>query len=149
MIVRLLRPFVQRVVIANPLQVRLIAQAEVKTDKIDAAVLAKLHASRFLPEVWTEDEATETLRRLVAQRSQVVQQMTRIKKRIHGVLHAHLIPPYEAGLFSTTGRSRRDREHGGADVQGVHHAKRRSHVQCGRPGMPSACSRSAASAERR
>jgi transposase len=47
-------------VIANPLQVRAIAHAKIKTDKIDAGVLAKLHASRFLPEVWMPDEATET-----------------------------------------------------------------------------------------
>jgi transposase len=73
-IVHLLRPFVRRVVIANPLQVRAIAHAKIKTDKIDAAVLAKLHASGFLPEVWMPDETTETLRRLVAQRAQVIQQ---------------------------------------------------------------------------
>jgi transposase len=84
--------------------VRAIAHAKVKTDKIDAAVLAKLHASGFLPEVWMPDDATETLRRLVAQRSQVVQQMTRIKNRIHGVMHTNLIPPYQGELFSTTGR---------------------------------------------
>jgi hypothetical protein len=51
-IVRLLSPLVARVVIANPILVRAIAWAKVKTDKIDAAVLAKLHASGFLPEVW-------------------------------------------------------------------------------------------------
>ena len=44
-IVRVLLPFVGRVVIANPILVRAIAWAKVKTDKIDAAVLAKLHAS--------------------------------------------------------------------------------------------------------
>ena len=104
-IVRLLRPFVRRVVIANPLQVRAIAHAKIKTDKIDAAVLAKLHASGFLPEVWMPDEATETLRRLVAQRTQVIQQMTRAKNRIHSVLHANLIPPYEGELFSVAGRT--------------------------------------------
>jgi transposase len=104
-IVRLLRPFVRRVVIANPLQVRAIAHAKVKTDKIDAAVLAKLHASGFLPEVWMPDEATETLRRLVAQRSQVVRQMTRTKNQIHGILHANLIPPYPGNLFGAAGRS--------------------------------------------
>jgi len=38
----------------------------VKTDKIDAAVLAKLHASGFLPEVWMPDEETEARRRVVA-----------------------------------------------------------------------------------
>ena len=62
-IVKLLAPLVKRVVIANPLLVRAIAYAKVKTDKIDAAVLAKLHAAGFLPEVWQPDEATERLRR--------------------------------------------------------------------------------------
>lgn len=47
----------------------------------DAATLAKLHASGFLPEVWMPDEATETLRRLVAQRAQVINQMTRTFSR--------------------------------------------------------------------
>lgn len=81
MIARLLRLFVRKAVIANPLQVRAIAHAKIKTDKIDAAVLAKRHASGFLPEVWMPDETTETLRRLVSQRTQVVQQMTRVKNR--------------------------------------------------------------------
>ena len=103
-IVRLLRPFVRRVVIANPLQGRAIAQAKVKTDKIDAATLAKLHASGFLPEVWMPDDSTEALRRLVTQRAQVVAQMTRAKNRIHGVLHANLIPPYRGEPFSAAGR---------------------------------------------
>ena len=65
----LLRPHVARVVIANPLQVKAIAHAHVKTDKIDAGVLANLHAAGFLPEVSTPDAATERLRRLVARRN--------------------------------------------------------------------------------
>lgn len=44
-------PQVGRVVIANPKQVRLIAHAKIKTDTIDATVLARLYASGFLPEV--------------------------------------------------------------------------------------------------
>src|SRR5215472_13834293 len=58
-------PHVSRVVIANPKQVRLIAHAKIKTDKIDAGVLAQLYASGFLPEVWIADEATQALRRQV------------------------------------------------------------------------------------
>lgn len=103
-IVRLLRPFVRRVVVANPLQVRAIAWAKVKTDKIDAAVLAKLHASGFLPEVWVADEDTEVLRRRVTERTQLVTQMTRLKNRIHAVLHANLIPRYHGKLFGKAGR---------------------------------------------
>lgn len=36
---------VARVIIANPLQVKAIAEAHVKTDKIDAGTLASLQAS--------------------------------------------------------------------------------------------------------
>ena len=64
---RLLRPFVGRVIIANPRMVRAIAYARVKTDKIDAATLARLQASGFLPEVWASED--ETLRRGVRRRS--------------------------------------------------------------------------------
>ncbi|MER8924133.1 hypothetical protein [Mesorhizobium sp. M0802] len=49
--------------------VRDIAWAKVETDKIDAAVLAKVHARGFLPEVWMPDEETETRRRVVGERS--------------------------------------------------------------------------------
>ena len=104
-IVRVLLPFVGRVVIANPILVRAIAWAKVKTDKIDAAVLAKLHASGFLPEVWVPDEETEARRRVVAERTQLVSQMTRLKNRIQSVLHANLIPPYKGVLFSQRGRA--------------------------------------------
>ncbi len=61
-IVNVLRRHVARVAIANPLQVRLIAEARVKTDKIDAAVLAQLYASGFLPEVWMPHEHALALR---------------------------------------------------------------------------------------
>jgi transposase len=104
-VARLLQPFVRRVVIANPRQVRVIAHAKVKTDKIDAAVLAKLHASGFLPEVWSPDEGTEASRRRVAERCRLVAHMTRLKNRIHSVLHANLIPRYPGKLFGKRGRS--------------------------------------------
>ena len=66
---RVLSPLVARVVIANPLQVKAIAHAHVKTDKVDAGTLATLYAAGFLPEIWTPDARTERLRRLVARRS--------------------------------------------------------------------------------
>src|SRR3954454_23529232 len=62
-------PHVTRVVIANPKQVRLIAHAKIKTDTIDAGVLAQLYASGFLPEVWIADEPTQALRRQVTGRA--------------------------------------------------------------------------------
>ncbi len=105
-LVRVLSPFVARVIIANPLQVRAIAHAHVKTDKIDAGVLASLHAAGFLPEVWTPPAETERLRRLVARRNQIVRHRTRIKNEVHSILHAHLVPrcPH-ADLFGGVGRA--------------------------------------------
>lgn len=105
-IVAVLKPHVARVVIANPMQVRLIAEARVKTDKIDAAILAQLHASGFLPTVWVADDKTLALRRQVARRSQIVRHRTRLKNEIHAVLASHLIPHCPAtDLFGNKGRA--------------------------------------------
>jgi transposase len=105
-VVKLLEPHMGRVVIANPLQVRAIAHAKIKTDKIDAGILAQLHASGFLPEVWRPDETTLALRRQVARRNQIVRQRTRLKNQVQSVLHAYLIPRYPgADLFGKRGRS--------------------------------------------
>ncbi|ETX13467.1 transposase [Roseivivax halodurans JCM 10272] len=102
---RVLSPHVKRVVIANPLQVKAIAHAHVKTGKVDAGTLASLHAAGYLPEIWTPDAATERMRRLVARRYQVVRHRTRIKNEVHAILHAHLIPKCpHADLFNRRGR---------------------------------------------
>jgi transposase len=102
---RVLSRFVARVVIANPLQVKAIAHAHVKTDKIDAGTLASLRAAGYLPEVWTPDVATKRKRRLVARRFQVVRHRTRLKIEVHAILHAHLIPKCpHLDLFNGRGR---------------------------------------------
>jgi transposase len=102
-VANLIAPHVKRVLIANPLQVRAIAHAKVKTDKIDALTLAKLHAAGFLPEVWQPDDTTERLRRQVAQRAIIVQARTRLKNRIHAVLSRNLLPLRKGDLFSGFG----------------------------------------------
>ncbi|XUK50236.1 transposase [Bradyrhizobium pachyrhizi] len=71
---RVLALFVARVTIANPLQVKAIAQAHVKTAKIDAGTLASLQAAGYLPQIRTPDAETERKRRLVARRYQIVRQ---------------------------------------------------------------------------
>ncbi len=85
-------PHVRKMVIANPKQVRIIAHAKIKTDTIDAGVLAQLYASGFLPEVWIPDEPTQALRRQVTRRNQIVRQRYRLKNVIQSILHSHLIP---------------------------------------------------------
>ena len=105
-VAEVIRPHVGRVVIANPRQVRLIAEARIKTDVIDATVLARLYASGFLPEVWVPDERTLGLRRQVTRRTQIVRQRARLKTIIQSILHAHLVPPCpHADLLGPKGRA--------------------------------------------
>ena len=102
----MIRPHVGRVVIVNPRQVRLIAEARTKTDVIDATVLARLYASGFLPEVWVRDEATLSLRRQVTWRTQIVRQRARLKTIVQSILYSHLVPPCSnADLFGPRGRA--------------------------------------------
>ena len=105
-VAEVLAPHVGRVVIANPKQVRMIAHAKIKTDKIDAAALAQLYASGFLPEVWIADDATQALRRQITRRNQIVRQRTRLKNIVQSILHAHLIPACPAAnMFGRKGRA--------------------------------------------
>ena len=99
----ILRPFVASITVGNPLQIKAIAQAKVKTDKIDAEVLANLLRCDFLPEVWEPDAPTQKLRHLTGVRSALVADRTRLKNRIHSILAGLLIVLPESGLFTTKG----------------------------------------------
>src|SRR3954452_17675651 len=89
-IARLLERHVGRVVVSNPMKTRAIAEAKVKTDKVDAQVLAQLLAADYLPAVWRPDPATAALRRQVLRRAHVVRHRTRLKNQVHAILHRNL-----------------------------------------------------------
>jgi len=99
----LLRPFVKEIVIGNPLKVRAIAEAKIKTDKVDSRVLAELLRCDYLPRVWQPDKETQRLRRLTHRRSALVSDRTRLKNRLHSILHHTLVPLPECDLFSKKG----------------------------------------------
>jgi transposase len=104
-IVRLLEGRVARVVVSNPQKTRAIAEAKVKTDKVDAAILAQLLAADYLPAVWVADEDTQARRRQVARRAHLVRQRTRLKNQIQAILHRNLVPRCPAAdLFGHKGR---------------------------------------------
>ena len=104
-IVRAIEPRVARVIVSNPMKTRAIAEAKVKTDKVDAAVLAELLAADYLPSVWVADEETQALRRQVARRAQIVRQRTRLKNQVQAILHRNLVPRCpSADLFGVKGR---------------------------------------------
>jgi transposase len=104
-IANLLTPIVGRVVVSNPSKTRAIAEAKVKTDKVDARILAQLLAADFLPPVWLPDDRTRALRRQVTRRAHLVRQRTRIKNQVHAILARNLAPtPPVSDLFGRTGR---------------------------------------------
>jgi transposase len=50
------------VVVSNPAKTRAIAEANVKTDKVDSAMLAGLLAADYVPAEWMPDGETAALR---------------------------------------------------------------------------------------
>jgi transposase len=105
-IAKLLESRVARVVVSNPQKTRVIAESKVKTDKVDAQVLAQLLAADFLPGVWLADEETHALRRQVARRANIVRQRTRLKNQVQAILHRNLVPRCPAAdLFGIKGRA--------------------------------------------
>jgi transposase len=89
-IARILAPHVSEVVLAHAKQVRAISHARVKTDKVDARVLADLLAADLIPAVWIGDERCRMLRRLVSRRRGLVKRRTQIKNEIAAALHRNL-----------------------------------------------------------
>lgn len=107
-VVETLTRFVKEVIVSNPLRTRAIAEAKIKTDKVDAFVLATLLRLDFLPRVWIPDPATQQARRITTERAVLVAERTRIKNRIHSVLHQRLLDPPAANgtdLFSSANRA--------------------------------------------
>ncbi len=103
-IAELLAQHAGRVTVSNPMRTKAIASAKVKTDKVDARVLAQLGAADFLPEVWAPDEQTRALRRRIAHRASLVRQRTRLRNQIHAVLARNLVELEVSDVFGTKGR---------------------------------------------
>jgi transposase len=85
----LLEPLAERVVVANPIKVKQIACARVKTDIRDTLILARLLAANLVPEVWVPPVHVRQLRQLLSQRRQLVETHTQVVNRMHSVAHRH------------------------------------------------------------
>jgi transposase len=101
--VRLVKPYVAKVVVSNPMKTKAIAEANIKTDKVDALVLAQLLRCDYLPSVWVPTPPVEDSRALAARRTALVNQRTAIRNRIHAVLARRLIKAPAVGLFTDKG----------------------------------------------
>jgi transposase len=97
--------WVGRAVVANPAKIALIASTRVKTDKADTLWLARLLVAGLIPEVWVPPAAVRELRSLLAHRQRLIQSRTRLRNRLHSVLHRHQLAAPEGDPFAAAQRS--------------------------------------------
>ena len=94
-----------KMIVANPSAVRAIAEAKIKTDKIDARMLASLLRVGLIPEVYVPTEEVRSQKMLWRERIWLVRMHVRLKNRIHRLLnHYHLEVPEFSDLFGAAGR---------------------------------------------
>jgi transposase len=97
-------PEVQSVTLAHPQKVRAIAEAKIKTDKIDAHTLAQLLRADLIPAAYIPGKETRLFKEMVRQRVFLVRSRTRLKNRIHVLLdRLHLPLPSVTDLFGKRG----------------------------------------------
>jgi transposase len=84
-----LEPLAEEVLVANPIKMKQIAQARVKTDIRDTLILARMLAANMIPEVWVPPMHVRNLRYLLSQRRHLVGMHTQTVNRMHSVAHRH------------------------------------------------------------
>lgn len=108
-VVSLLERHAGRVTVSNPMRTKAIASAKVKTDKVDARVLAQLGAADFIAEVWVPDADTRAMRRRLAHRRGLVVARTALRNQVHAILDRNLVGSLGAtDLFGKKGRAALD-----------------------------------------
>ena len=80
---------VEEVILAHPLKVKAIAEAKIKTDKIDASTLGHLLRADMIPEAYVPDKDTRDTKNLLRQRLFFVRLKTMAKNRIHVLIDRH------------------------------------------------------------
>lgn len=93
------------VILAHPRKVRLIAESQIKTDKVDAVALAQLHRTGFLPQAYLAPPEIRKLRDLFRCRCGLVRIRSALKLRIHALLDRLGIFHDFSDLFGKTGRA--------------------------------------------
>jgi len=100
----LLDKHVDRVELAHAKGVRMIAEAAVKTDQIDATVLAHLARLNFLPIAYAAPKEIRDLRQHLRYREWLIDERRRAKNRVHAVLAGYNLASPVTDLFGRAGR---------------------------------------------
>ena len=95
---------VARVELAHPKELKAIASAAVKTDQIDAKVLAHLARMNYLPTAYAAPVEIRDLRLWTRHREWLIRQRTQSKNRIQAVLASYNLVSPVTDLFGVKGR---------------------------------------------
>lgn len=90
--------------LAHAKKVRIIAESTIKTDKIDARVLAHLDRCNFLPQAYIASPEIRHERELLRYHISLVKIQTALKNRVHAILSKHNIQHGFSDLFGKQGR---------------------------------------------
>ncbi len=85
----LIEPLAEKVILAHPKKLRIIAESTQKSDKIDAKVLALFLALDMIPEAHRPSPYIQGYRRLVRLRYKIQSRITSVKNRIRHVLASY------------------------------------------------------------
>jgi len=83
---QLLEPLAQRLVLAHPKKLRIIAESTRKSDKLDAQVLAEFLALDMIPQAYRPTPRQRQHRVLVRQRCYVQRRITSVKNKLRRIL---------------------------------------------------------------
>jgi transposase len=89
--------------LAHPAGVKLIAQSRLKTDRVDARVLAQLLRTRFLPEAYLAPSHLRDKRMLLRHREALVKWRTMAKNKVHAILRRYNIHLEASDIFGRAG----------------------------------------------
>lgn len=93
------------VILAHPYGVKAIAEARVKTDKVDARTLTHLLRVDLLPRSYVPQPEIRRVRALVGEWVHVTRTMTRMNSRIRSELYRREMRPPAEALFGVHGRA--------------------------------------------
>jgi transposase len=88
-LVALIEPLAEKVVLAHPGKLRVIAESTKKTDRLDAAVLAEFLARDMIPEAFRPTQRQRAHRAMVRHRRHLKQSVTALKNKMRRIAADH------------------------------------------------------------
>ena len=90
--------------VSHPKKTRYIAEAKIKSDRIDSKAIAELVRLNALPQAYMPDQETAMLREKIRRRAFLVRERVRLRTKIKSILtYEGIKTPIEHGLFTEKG----------------------------------------------